>query len=338
MPSRGDRNSACLRLFPGGLRDGEAALRLLDQFVQREDEILRELVSTSTSEHRRRAFFTRLWATVDACLTLAAPDDARRVWELIVRRLGQDADYLRSERAAALRGSGTQTLQELGILRPHLARAVIADDTARTEQLRERRDELERLLAGYLVTGVEVPGADAVAALLPAGTTLVSYVLHEMVDFGHVALGTAPAALDGLHVRRPQRYVAFVVTADGPRMLDLGAAEPIEANLARLRELLVPGIRPDQALERDLAGDALRGQLIDPLGLRDQNLLIVAGGRLGQPPFQLLPLKETGSMIDERTISYLSAPRGLLRWTKPDRYRTPGPSLVIADPDYDLGS
>jgi tetratricopeptide (TPR) repeat protein len=324
--------------FQAARGDRKAALRLLDQLVHREDEILRELASTSTSEHRRRTFFTRLWATVDAYLTLTSLDDARHAWELVVRRLGQDADYLRSERAAALRGSGTQTLQELGILRAHLARAVIADDTAKAEQLRERRDELERLLAGYLITGVEAPDADLISASLPAGTTLVTYILNEMVDFGHAALGTAPAARDGIHVRRPKRYVAFVITADESRMLDLGAAEPIEANLARLRELLVPSIRPDQALERDLAADALRGQLIDPLALRDQNLLIVAGGRLGLLPFQLLPLKKTGRLIDERTIFYLSAPRDLLRWAKPPRYHTPGPALVIADPDYDLGS
>lgn len=324
--------------FQAARGEREAALRSLEQLVQREDEILRELASTSASEQRRRAYFTRLWTTVAAYLTLATPNDARRVWELVVRRLGQDADYLRSERAAALRGSGTDTLQELGILRAHLARAVIAGDTAKTEQLRERRDELERLLAGYLDTGVEAPGADLIAASLPADTTLVTYVLHEMVDFAHVALGTAPAARDGLHARRPKRYVAFVITADEPRMIDLGAAEPIEADLARLRELLVPRIRPDQALERDLAGDALRERLIDPLGLRDQNLLIVAGGSLGLLPFQLLPLKKTGRLIDDHTISYLSAPRDLHHWAKPVQYRMAGPPLVIADPDYDLGS
>jgi CHAT domain-containing protein len=101
--------------------------------------------------------------------------------------------------------------------------------------------------------------------------------------------------------------------------------------------LVIPDLRRGQALERDLVGAALREQLIDPLRLQGQNLLIVAGGGLGLLPFQLLPLKSTGRLIDDYTISYLSAPRDLLRWATPPQRRA-GPPLVIADPDYDLGS
>lgn len=330
-------NMRALAYFQAARGERDAALGTLEQLVEREDEMLAELTSSGASEQRRRAFFARLWTTVDAYLTLATPDDGRRAWELVVRRLGLEAEYLRSERAAALRGSGGRILRELGTVRAELARAVITGDTAKAEPLRGRRDELEKLLAGYLTAGVEAPDAKTVAAALPAGTTLVTYVLNEQVDFANAALGKAPAARDGILARPVTRYLAFVVTAGQARLVDLGPAEPVEANLAQLRELVIPGLRPNQALERDLAGGDLREQLIGPLRLQDKNLLIVAGGGLGLLPFQLLPLKSTGRLIDDYTISYLSAPRDLACWAKPPRRRA-GPPLVIADPDYDLGS
>ena len=129
--------------------------------------MLAELTSSAASEQRRSAFFARLWTTVNAYLTLATPDDGRRAWELVVRRMGLEAEYLRSERAAALRGSGSHILHELGTVRAQLARAVIAGDTAKAEPLRGRRDELEKLLAGYLAAGVEAPDAKTVAAAAP---------------------------------------------------------------------------------------------------------------------------------------------------------------------------
>jgi CHAT domain-containing protein/tetratricopeptide (TPR) repeat protein len=321
--------------FQAARGERDAALGTLEQLVEREDQMLAELTSSASaaSEQRRRALLARLWTTVDAYLTLARPDDVHRAWELVVRRLGLEAEYLRSERAAALRGSGGHILQELGTVRAELARAVIAADTTKAESLRGRRDELERLLAGYLATGVEAPDAKTVAAALPADTTLVTYVLNEQIDFAHAALGKAPAARDGILPRPVTRYLAFVVTRERARLVDLGPAEPIAASLARLRELLIP----DLAKERDLAGGDLRERLIDPLRLQDENLLIVAGGGLGLLPFQLLSLKSTDRLIDHYTISYLSAPRDLVRWTKPAQRRA-GPPLVIADPDYDLGS
>jgi CHAT domain-containing protein len=245
---------------------------------------------------------------------------------------------MRSERIAALRSSGAHILQELGILRARLARAVIVDDSAQIERLRGRGEELERLLATYLPAGVEVPTADLIATSLPEETTLVTYVLIKVIDFAHVALGKPPIAREGLHTKQQHRYVAFVTTAHQLRMIDLGLADHIDANLSSMRDLLTPHGRPDQAHERDIYATALREQLIDPLELHDQNLLMVTGGRLGLLPFQLLPLKHNGRLIDTHTISYLSAPRDILRWTNAARYHAPGPPLVIADPDYDLGA
>ena len=324
--------------FQAANGDGTAAWRSLQQLISLEDELLQRMLSSSAPEQRRRAFFARLWDTVDACLTLAGPQNAAEAWELLIRRLGQDADHMRAERAAALRGSGGPVLRELGDLRARLARAVIMDDSAEAERLRARGNELEGLLAAYLPAGVEALSAELIAAALPQDTTLVTYVLTASTDFARIALGRPPAARDGLHAKVPQRYVAFVSAARGLRMVDLGSADPVHADLAALRDRLTSLARSDPDGERDRYAAALREQLIDPLDLHDQRLLIVAGGRLGLLPFQLLPLKDNGRLIDSHAISYLSAPRDVLRWPKSARYHAPGAPLVIADPDYDLGA
>lgn len=102
----------------------EAALLTIEHLIGLEGTLARELTSASAPERRRRAFFARLWNTVDAFLTLARPQDSRAAWELVVQRLGQDADQMRSERIAALRGAGRQVLQDLGVLRAQIARAL----------------------------------------------------------------------------------------------------------------------------------------------------------------------------------------------------------------------
>ena len=335
------RAAATWRLFAyfqAASGDGPAAWQSLRQLIRLEDELLQRVLSSSAPEQRRRAFFARLWDTVDACLTLAGPENAAEAWELVIRRLGQDADHMRAERTAALRGSGGPVLRELGDLRARLARAVIMNDSTQAERLRARGNELEGLLAAYLPAALEVLRAELIAAALPPGTTLVTYVLTASTDFAHVALGRPAAARDGLHVKRPERYVAFVATARDLRLVDLGSADPIHADLSALRDLLTSLTRSDPAGERDRRAAALREQLIDPLDLRDQELLIVASGRLGLLPFHLLPGRDNGRLIDSCAVSYLSAPRDVLRWPRAARYHAPGAPLVIADPDYDLGA
>ncbi|GAA0375409.1 hypothetical protein GCM10010160_01830 [Acrocarpospora corrugata] len=347
----GTENLRLYAYFQAARGNREAALDLLDLLIQREDETLRDVMAAATPERRRGGFFAKLWTTVDAYLTLATPGHATRAWELLVRRLGQDSEQLRLEREGALRGSGRPILEDLALVRARLARAALRNDSPQTDHLLNRRDDLESLLAAFLPADPDPPTATRIATSLPPGTTLITYVQTRIIDFANLALGTPPTTHDGLHAHQPRHYLAFVVTSpepqlgdpgqiasDGPRMILLGDADQIDADLARLRELLIPRLRANRADERDACAAALREQLFDPLDIRDRRVLIVAGGRLGLLPFQLLPLPGTGRLIDEYEISYLSAPRDLLRWTKPVRQRVAGPPLVIADPDYDLGS
>ncbi len=66
-------------------------------------------------------------------------------------------------------------------------------------------------------------------------------------------------------------------------------------------------------------------------------LFLSPDGDLHQLPFEVLPLADTRLLIDTCQISYLGSGRDVLRFNA--GVRAPGfPSIVAADPDFDLGS
>ena len=92
-----------------------------------------------------------------------------------------------------------------------------------------------------------------------------------------------------------------------------------------------------QGLEQ---GVRLRQQLFDPLLPYVQecsHLYIAPDAALSLLPFEALPLDSQLYVIDQYKISYLSTGRDVLRFHQDGRAST-NPALVIAAPDYDLGS
>jgi len=67
-----------------------------------------------------------------------------------------------------------------------------------------------------------------------------------------------------------------------------------------------------------------------------KHLIISPDGELSRLSFEVLPNGDDGYLIDDFQISYLGAGRDLLRFDL-QTGRQPGKSLVIADPDFDLG-
>ena len=86
-------------------------------------------------------------------------------------------------------------------------------------------------------------------------------------------------------------------------------------------------------------GVKLREAIFDklkPALSRCKHLFISPDGELNLVPFEVLP-NETGSfLIDDYHISYLGAGRDILRFVT-ESTAQPAGSLVIADPDFDLG-
>lgn len=181
---------------------------------------------------------------------------------------------------------------------------------------------------------------EAVRSRLPEGSALVEFLCVPTLD-----LTAVPA--DGKSRWKPDRYYAFVVTPDEVRLVDLGPADTIDADISLLRRATTRAgrtreIEPDRFAPDDIAQEAttsalaLRKSLLDPLGIHDRTRWFVApDAQLHTLPFEILRHDDGRLVIDTQEIAYLTTGRDLI----PAHPSAPaGPPVVIADPDYDLAS
>ncbi|MCP4659282.1 MAG: CHAT domain-containing protein [bacterium] len=195
------------------------------------------------------------------------------------------------------------------------------------EMLARRRETLELRLSGLsweLVLPGRVRRVDAVAQLLPADSAYVDYARIDDFDFTAGRSGGA-------------RYLMFVLApgaAEPLRLIDLGAAEPIDAAvgeyLARIRDQAPPGTltKSAQSLYEQLlapAGDILRSR---------RHLLISPDGPLHRLPFGSLRTPNGDYLVKTLLMTYLASGRDLLGWLRP--LTGSREAVVFADPDYDL--
>jgi hypothetical protein len=185
----------------------------------------------------------------------------------------------------------------------------------------------------------------AVASGLPEGFTLVEFLRFRLLDFQVFFAGDGSGSTH-------DHYLAWVLQSaepDSVKMIDLGAAEPIDQMINDFRIGIIGGsadraardmLKPPSgpaAMERDVVGLALREAVFDPLlpALRGDRLLLSPDGDLAYLPFEVLPCDEGRRLIDDYRISYLSCGRDVLRFGSAAP-GTPDEPLVMADPDFDL--
>jgi tetratricopeptide (TPR) repeat protein len=186
----------------------------------------------------------------------------------------------------------------------------------------------------------------AVAAALPPGAVLVEFVRFDLYDF------LAPRKR-GEKEWKPARYLAFVVRPEKPddvRMIDLGEAEPIDRLIRTYRAELSGGGTASRgmavldekgpaAAARPDTGVKLRQRVFDPLARAVAgavHVMLAPDGELAVVPFEVLPGRDGRPLLEHHRFSYLAVGRDLLR-AKAERGK-PGPPLVIAGPDFNLGS
>jgi CHAT domain-containing protein/tetratricopeptide (TPR) repeat protein len=356
---------ALARLYAGTGR-ADRALPLMQEAEAIQDQLLAHLTSAPEAQrqaHLRGELLTCGWWWV---LSLAARSGAPGAaidlaLDVTLRRKAVGLEAAATQREALMSGrypALAPKLRELADLRFREAGEVLAGagpagPAARQQrlgQLRAERDRLEAELArniSELPLDQKLQAADrqAVAAALPVGSALVEFVLWRPYHF------EAVASLD-LDVWRPARYAAFVLAAgepDGPRLIDLGDATPLDRLVASFRAATDDAGRagrnltrdePPPATSRPSPGAALRAAVFDPLrpALSGRTRLLLApDGDLSRLAFEALPLPEGGHLIDAYRVSYLSAGRDVLRFGAP-RAGQPGPAVVVADPDFDLAA
>ncbi len=328
----------------GDLREAQRWMRAAAATRERDMEVM----LTFGSEAQRLAYADTWIDETDAALSLhllGAPDDqdaAALALELVLQRKGRVLDALAGQNAALrarLSAQDRELLDRIEQTRTRLAtlarRSRLAPDASRARQRvaaleRELRDlearmsrrspEFRRMRAR--------PELARVRRALPADGVLVEMISWRVFD---------PAAI-GSRAEAERRYAAYVLHRDGRvRGVDLGPADEIDAQIARLRRRLrnpmqIGSGRVRQALQ--VAARAADRRLLEPL-LQDvpegAHLLLAPDGALHLLPFGALADRKLEPRIHGHTFTYLTSGRELLLERAP---RPQEPPLLIGDPSY----
>lgn len=346
----------------------EEAFELLARACAIEQRLFVPILAAASEREALLYLRSQQWAW-QALLSLAVErfrTDSRRVGVALDVILGRKALLL--EMGAGRRGAVLRTrypehadaIERLWELRRRIARKTLdgpgrdedpAAHAKRLEEWREQREAMEAELARKipdLALEQRLQAADrpAVAVALPEGSRLVEFVQYQPVDF---------AAGQWL----PARYAAFVLVAgepQGARLVDLGAAKPIDELIATFRAAMAPKRDEQRARGSELnqpkrladlaaSGGALREKVYEPLRscLGDGGwALIAADGNLSLLPFEALPGPK-GYLADQYQFTYLSAGRDVLRLQPAagddgsQRGPRAGRPLIVANPAYQMG-
>ena len=245
-------------------------------------------------------------------------------------------------------------------------------------ELDTQKEQLEAELARQipemnLEQKLRLANRQAVASTLSEGAALVEFVRMEVYNFQAVAAQGQLRWLPSHYIA----FVLRAGEPDTVRMIDLGEADLIDVQTARFRVMItgdtevitvhdidslpVQDEQVSSSTETEWAaparhltpvpikhsegavfheGRALRVTVFDPLlptltGCT--RLFLAPDGDLARLPFEALPTDDSRYLIDDFQISYLGVGRDILRFEVSSTGQPAAP-LVVADPDFDLGS
>jgi CHAT domain-containing protein len=303
------------------------------------------------SEARLTRFLEQLRADEDLLYSLlrAYPEneDVRRlVLSVVLLLKGRSAGELANTSRTVYRGLGPldrRLFEQLRELRGQLATLVLqharshalADYQQRLDALATRGDALEAELARRSAPFRALAALPAlskivtrVARALPTDAALVEFIVYTERPL-FVKPGTSVSSLPP-----SQRYLALVLLPDDHiRVLDLGAAEPIDRAASDLRDALARRdaafLAPAQALYH------LAFQPLLPLLGGTRRLFLSPDGQLGLVPFAALHDGQQ-FLLDAYDFTYLLSGKDLL--PRPQAGASHGAVVVLADPDFSAPS
>jgi CHAT domain-containing protein len=323
------------------------------------DRVIAQIFSIG-SESQRMAFLESIRGYTYQFLSLLqrcprSRAAARAAMDLVLHRKAIGAEALAVQRDAALSGKYPALREGFAQLRTLIcqtAQKMLAGPGEESvDAYRQRLSEwvTEReLLEAELASQIpemsleqQLKGADykAVAHALPENTVLIEFARFHMFDF-EVVRSSGESSWGS------PRYLALVLRAQEPDnivMTDLGDAEPIDRMIASFQTYICdPKHSADyiEAAEVSDVGAALRVAVFDPLIPHlgsSTRLFIAPDGELTRLPFEVLTSSNGEKLIDSYHISYLSTGRDVLRFNRGGPHQSSA-SVIIADPDYDLGS
>jgi CHAT domain-containing protein/tetratricopeptide (TPR) repeat protein len=315
-----------------GQADAALAVALRRDAIDRD-----ELALAADSLTEREALLRAAVRTgaLDLPITLASgplstdPMAPRAAWDAVIRSRSLVLDSMAERNRAAWSGDDPEA-QRLA-RRAANSRARLASLVARAEpgrhddaslveiaRARAAKEQAEHELAARSAVfrdrrAREAAGAEEIAAALPSGSALVSFVRFGLLDVSSPRSSPIPS------------YAAFVIRAgaSAPAVVRLGPAEGIDGLVARvyaqlLQESSAPGRSPkrSEAAYREAAAE-LRRRIWDPpaRGMEGANVVyIVPDGQLGLINFAALPAGRSEYMLEAGPLTHvLSTERDLAR-------------------------
>lgn len=300
---------------------------VLSNIVAIEDDALATLLGRG-SERETVAAFGGYARRLRALLGLLLHDDADEVdpsvYEILLNRKGLLAErrgrlWLRSHEAPEV----AEQAAEVRRLRAEVTRVDIdGADHASVQQARRRREQL----------ALQLDRAEAQLARELAGAE-PAFEHHEYWEIV-AALALDELFIDLVQVVTPDaglQYAAFVI-GDGelPRVVRLGGVALIDEALGKLTT--APSLAAAAALAAAVPG--LAGLFAD---LTKRRIIVAPTGAWGTTPLALLLGPDGAPLIERFTVTSVPSARWLIAHRlHPTASGSPGPPVVIGDPDFDL--
>jgi len=238
-------------------------------------------------------------------------------------------------------------LMELTAVRREMARLQISgpgkagpdEYKKRVASLEKKKQELEEALMAanadfFREKKARRADVKTLSSAMPEGSAYLDYARVRPYDF------SKPRKAFG----KPHYLLFILIPGDTPmvKLLDLGPASDIDRHIrAYLKEMgkaRTEGKLPDETKLGKTAA-ALYGLLVKPAGTfieGKKHLIVSPDGNLNLIPFEVFTGPAGAPLLEDRLVSYVGAGRDMVKFS----FATlkGGRSLILADPDYDMGS
>jgi len=219
----------------------------------------------------------------------------------------------------------------------HLGKGVHKQMETRRGELQDELSRIEAKLAervGLVAQAIRERNLTLkdIARNLPPQSALVDFIQYRRYDFA--------ARTNQWQEQRYAVYLTFPLAKDSTNVaverVDLGEAAPINEAV----ELVCKRMSAGQFAAKDLPATLQKlSQLIyAPLAPHLTNvshLIVCPDGQLSRLPFEMLPIGNK-FLVEEKTISYVTSGREIVRIASPKSSVHSSKSLVMGNPDFNL--
>jgi CHAT domain-containing protein/Tfp pilus assembly protein PilF len=171
-----------------------------------------------------------------------------------------------------------------------------------------------------------------IARSLPSQSALVDFIQYRRYDFA--------ADTNQWKERRYAAYLTFPLIDGSTNVfverVDLGEAAPINDAVELVCKRMSAGAirRQDLSVALQQLSDLVYAPLARHL-TNASHLIICPDGQLSRVPFEMLPVGNK-FLVEEKTISYVTSGREIVRLTKPNANAPSSKSVVMGNPDFNF--